>query len=164
MGYVNYYQREITAPDENPPIGIVLCTDKNAAVARYTLPEDNQTFFTEKPKRMSAVITEKPPGPQDFYENLENIPLLTSFGYRSGYLLGVTRITPPPPSMSIEVQVEVVVLSWPTAQAEGFRLYSSDKVAGEYTASDLEVTDVDGISRVVVSPAEGIQFFILKKE
>jgi CheY-like chemotaxis protein len=28
--YVNYYQREITTPDENPPIGIVLCADKPA--------------------------------------------------------------------------------------------------------------------------------------
>ena len=33
--YVNYYQRELTAPDENPPIGIVLCTDKSEAVVRY---------------------------------------------------------------------------------------------------------------------------------
>ena len=33
--YVNNYQRELTAPDENPPIGIVLCTDKSEAVVRY---------------------------------------------------------------------------------------------------------------------------------
>ena len=33
--YVNYYQRELTAPDENPPIGIVLCTNKSEAVVRY---------------------------------------------------------------------------------------------------------------------------------
>jgi predicted nuclease of restriction endonuclease-like (RecB) superfamily len=43
--YVNYYQRENTAPDENPPIGIVLCADKSEAVVRYTLPEDNQQIF-----------------------------------------------------------------------------------------------------------------------
>ena len=48
--YVNYYQREITAPDENPPIGIVLCTDKNEAVVRYTLPEDNQQIFASRYK------------------------------------------------------------------------------------------------------------------
>ena len=35
--YVNYYQRELTAPDENPPIGIVLCADKSEAVVRYAL-------------------------------------------------------------------------------------------------------------------------------
>ena len=48
--YVNYYQREITAPDENPPIGIVLCADKNEAVVRYTLPEDNQQVFASRYK------------------------------------------------------------------------------------------------------------------
>ncbi len=32
--YVNYYQRELTAPDENPPIGIVLCAEKSEAVVR----------------------------------------------------------------------------------------------------------------------------------
>jgi predicted nuclease of restriction endonuclease-like (RecB) superfamily len=43
--YVNYYQRELTNPDENPPIGIILCTDKNEAVVRYTLPEGNTQVF-----------------------------------------------------------------------------------------------------------------------
>jgi hypothetical protein len=46
--YVNYYQREITASDENPPIGIVLCTDKSDAVVRYTLPEGNQQIFASR--------------------------------------------------------------------------------------------------------------------
>ncbi len=46
--YVNYYEREIAAPDENPPIGIVLCADKNEAVVRYTLPEDNQQIFASR--------------------------------------------------------------------------------------------------------------------
>jgi predicted nuclease of restriction endonuclease-like (RecB) superfamily len=48
--YVNYYQRELTAPDENPPIGIVLCTDKNEAVVRYTLPEGNTQIFASRYK------------------------------------------------------------------------------------------------------------------
>ncbi len=48
--YVNYYQREITTADENPPIGIVLCADKNEAVVRYTLPEDNQQIFASRYK------------------------------------------------------------------------------------------------------------------
>jgi predicted nuclease of restriction endonuclease-like (RecB) superfamily len=48
--YVNYYQREVAAPDENPPIGIVLCADKNDAVVRYTLPEDNQQIFASRYK------------------------------------------------------------------------------------------------------------------
>jgi predicted nuclease of restriction endonuclease-like (RecB) superfamily len=48
--YVNYYQRELTAPDENPPLGIVLCTDKNEAVVRYTLPEGNNQIFASRYK------------------------------------------------------------------------------------------------------------------
>ena len=46
--YVNYYQRELTALDENPPIGIVLCADKSEAVVRYTLTEDNKTIFASR--------------------------------------------------------------------------------------------------------------------
>lgn len=48
--YVNYYQRELTAEDENPPIGIVLCTDKSEAVVRYTLPEGNNQIFASRYK------------------------------------------------------------------------------------------------------------------
>ncbi len=48
--YVNYYQRELTAADENPPIGIVLCADRNDAVVRYTLPEGEQRIFASRYK------------------------------------------------------------------------------------------------------------------
>lgn len=48
--YVNFYQRERTAPDENPPVGIVLCTDKSEAVVRYTLPEGNTQIFASRYK------------------------------------------------------------------------------------------------------------------
>ena len=48
--YVNYYQRERTTDDENPPIGIILCTDKNEAVVRYTLPEGDQQIFASRYK------------------------------------------------------------------------------------------------------------------
>jgi predicted nuclease of restriction endonuclease-like (RecB) superfamily len=48
--YVNYYQRELTASDENPPIGIVLCTDKSEAVVRYALPEGNTQIFASRYK------------------------------------------------------------------------------------------------------------------
>lgn len=48
--YVNYYQRALTAPDENPPIGIVLCTDRNEAVVRYALPEGNTQIFASRYK------------------------------------------------------------------------------------------------------------------
>ena len=40
--YVNYYDREIKNEDENPTVGILLCTDKNRTVVKYTLPQDNK--------------------------------------------------------------------------------------------------------------------------
>jgi predicted nuclease of restriction endonuclease-like (RecB) superfamily len=48
--YVNFYQRELTAPDENPPIGIVLCAEKSEAVVRYALPEGNNQIFASRYK------------------------------------------------------------------------------------------------------------------
>ena len=48
--YVNYYTRELMNEGDNPPIGIVLCAEKNDAVVRYTLPEGNTQIFTSKYK------------------------------------------------------------------------------------------------------------------
>ena len=46
--YVNYYDREIKSDDENQTIGILLSTDKNETVVKYTLPEDNKTIFSSE--------------------------------------------------------------------------------------------------------------------
>ena len=46
--YVNYYTREMMNPGDNPPIGILLCADKNDAVVRYTLPEGENQIFAAK--------------------------------------------------------------------------------------------------------------------
>lgn len=46
--YVNYYTRELMPPGDNPPVGIVLCADKNEAVVKYTLPEDNKQIFASQ--------------------------------------------------------------------------------------------------------------------
>ncbi len=48
--YVNYYDREIKAKDENKTIGILLSTDKNETIVKYTLPEDNKTIFSAEYK------------------------------------------------------------------------------------------------------------------
>lgn len=48
--YVNYYERELMKPGDNPPIGIVLCTDKGADLVRYTLPLHNKRIFAAKYK------------------------------------------------------------------------------------------------------------------
>ena len=44
--YVNYYDRNVKALDENKTIGILLSTDKNETIVKYTLPEDNNTIFS----------------------------------------------------------------------------------------------------------------------
>lgn len=46
--YVNYYTRELMNEGDNPPIGILLCADKNDSVVRYTLSENNKQIFTSK--------------------------------------------------------------------------------------------------------------------
>ena len=43
--YVNYYDRKVKMPDENPTIGIVLCKDKKEALVEMMLPEDNNQIF-----------------------------------------------------------------------------------------------------------------------
>jgi len=48
--YVNYYDREIKQEKENSTIGILLSTDKNETVVKYTLPEDSTTIFSSKYK------------------------------------------------------------------------------------------------------------------
>ena len=40
--YLNYYDRERRTPGDQPTLGLILCTDKNDAVVRYTLGEAQQ--------------------------------------------------------------------------------------------------------------------------
>ena len=46
--YVNYYDRNIKREGENKTIGILLSTDKNETIVKYTLPEDNKTIFSSE--------------------------------------------------------------------------------------------------------------------
>ena len=46
--YVNYYDRMEKQAFENPTIGILLCADKNDAVVRFSLPENNKTIVASK--------------------------------------------------------------------------------------------------------------------
>ena len=48
--YVNYYDREIKSTDENQTIGILLSTDKNETIVKYTLPQNNNTIFSSEYK------------------------------------------------------------------------------------------------------------------
>jgi predicted nuclease of restriction endonuclease-like (RecB) superfamily len=46
--YVNYYDRRIKLPDENPTIGIVLCKDKKESLVEMMLPEENNQIFASR--------------------------------------------------------------------------------------------------------------------
>lgn len=48
--YVNYYDRVEKNADENPTIGILLCTDKNDTAVRMALPENNKTIMASEYK------------------------------------------------------------------------------------------------------------------
>lgn len=46
--YVHYYDREVKSTEENPTIGLILCTDKNDAVVQYVLDEQAKRIFTSR--------------------------------------------------------------------------------------------------------------------
>ena len=48
--YVNYYDSDIKSNDENKTVGILLSTEKNATVVKYTLPENNNSIFSSEYK------------------------------------------------------------------------------------------------------------------
>lgn len=46
--YTGYFEQEEVREGENPPIGLILCTDKNEAVVKYTLSGNAQRVFASK--------------------------------------------------------------------------------------------------------------------
>ena len=46
--YVNYYDRKVKMPEENPTIGIILCKDKKQSIVEMTLPMNNNQIFASK--------------------------------------------------------------------------------------------------------------------
>ncbi|MBR1375509.1 MAG: DUF1016 family protein [Cardiobacteriaceae bacterium] len=46
--YVNYFDRYEKLPDENPTIGILLCTAKNDAMVKITLPENSSNILASQ--------------------------------------------------------------------------------------------------------------------
>jgi len=46
--YVNYFDRKEKVPDENPTIGILLCTSKNNEMVKLSLPLDNLTIMASQ--------------------------------------------------------------------------------------------------------------------
>ncbi|MGH9844524.1 MAG: PDDEXK nuclease domain-containing protein, partial [Blastocatellia bacterium] len=48
--YVRYFEQEEKSPGDGPVIGLILCSDKNEAMVRYTLLEDRNKIFASKYK------------------------------------------------------------------------------------------------------------------
>lgn len=46
--YVRYYDNEIKAEDDNPIIGIILCSDKKDTIVKYSVLNDNKNLFASK--------------------------------------------------------------------------------------------------------------------
>lgn len=46
--YLNYYKNEVMQPDDNPPIGILLCTDKGDTLVKYATAGLDQNIFVQK--------------------------------------------------------------------------------------------------------------------
>lgn len=46
--YLNYYENEVNDEDDNKPIGIILCTDKDALTAEYALGGLSSNIFASK--------------------------------------------------------------------------------------------------------------------
>ncbi|MEI7587304.1 PDDEXK nuclease domain-containing protein [Runella sp.] len=46
--YVNYYDRVERLPHENPTIGILLCTEKNNTLVKFSLPEGEKNIVASK--------------------------------------------------------------------------------------------------------------------
>jgi predicted nuclease of restriction endonuclease-like (RecB) superfamily len=48
--YVRYFEAEERGPDDGPTVGLILCSDKNQAMVKYTLLQDSQQIFASKYK------------------------------------------------------------------------------------------------------------------
>ena len=46
--YLNYYAAEVNDPEDNPPIGIILCTDKDSIAAEYALGGLSNQIFASR--------------------------------------------------------------------------------------------------------------------
>ena len=46
--YINYYRHEVMQPDDNPPVGLLLCTDYGETTVRYATEGLSQNLFVSK--------------------------------------------------------------------------------------------------------------------
>jgi hypothetical protein len=48
LGYVGYYEAHELREGENPPVGLILCSDKESTIARYALRERDEQVFAAR--------------------------------------------------------------------------------------------------------------------
>ncbi len=46
--YVRYFEAEERQADDQPTIGLILCSDRNEAMVQYTLLKESQQIFASK--------------------------------------------------------------------------------------------------------------------
>lgn len=46
--YLNYYKSEVMQPDDNPPIGLLLCTDHGETIVKYATAGMDENLFVRK--------------------------------------------------------------------------------------------------------------------
>lgn len=46
--YLNYYRHEVMQPDDNPPVGLLLCTDYGETIVRYAIEGLSPNLFVSK--------------------------------------------------------------------------------------------------------------------
>jgi hypothetical protein len=46
--YLRYFEKEEKKPEDNPTIGIILCSSKNETMIKYTLLNQNKNIFASK--------------------------------------------------------------------------------------------------------------------
>ena len=46
--YLNYYATEVNDRDDNPPVGIILCTEKDSITAEYALGGLSNNIFASR--------------------------------------------------------------------------------------------------------------------
>ena len=56
--YVNWFDEHRRTPGDGPTLGLILCTDKNDAVVRYTLGPGNKRIFASRYKLHLPTVAE----------------------------------------------------------------------------------------------------------
>ena len=46
--YLNYFKAEVMQPDDNPPVGILLCTEKGDTLVKYATAGLDPNIFVQK--------------------------------------------------------------------------------------------------------------------